>query len=41
MPIEHRVLNDIDIEVRMMEGTQVGIGRVTVQGNTKTNDHVI
>ena len=42
MPIEYRVQNDtIDIEVRMMEGTQFRIGRVTVQGNTKTNDHVI
>lgn len=42
MPIEQRVQNDtIDIEIRMMEGTQFRIGKVTVEGNTKTNDHVI
>ena len=41
MPIEYRVQNDtIDIEVRMMEGTQFRIGRVTVQV-TPRNDHVI
>ena len=41
-PIEKRVLGDtIDIEVRMMEGQQFRIGRVIVQGNTKTNDHVV
>ena len=42
MPIETRIENDtIDIEVRMMEGKQFRIGKVMVQGNTKTNDHVI
>ena len=42
MPIETRIENDtIDIEVRMMEGKQFRIGKVIVQGNTKTNDHVI
>ncbi|MEE2918830.1 MAG: POTRA domain-containing protein [Bacteroidota bacterium] len=41
-PIEKRVVGDtIDIEVRMMEGQQFRIGRVIVQGNTKTNDHVV
>ena len=41
-PIEKRVAGDtIDIEVRMMEGQQFRIGRVVVQGNTKTNDHVV
>ena len=41
-PIEKRVEGDtIDIEVRMMEGQQFRIGRVTVQGNSKTNDHVV
>ena len=41
-PIEKRVLGDtIDIEVRMMEGQQFRIGRVIVQGNSKTNDHVV
>ena len=42
MPIETRIENDtIDIEIRMMEGKQFRIGKVMVQGNTKTNDHVI
>ena len=42
MPIEQRVENDtIDIEVRMMEGQQFRIGKILVEGNTKTNDHVI
>lgn len=42
MPIETRIENDtIDIEVRMMEGKQFRIGNILVQGNTKTNDHVI
>ena len=41
-PIEKRVVGDtIDIEVRMMEGQQFRIGRVIVQGNSKTNDHVV
>ena len=42
IPIEKSVENDtIDIEIRMMEGQQFRIGRVSVQGNVKTNDHVI
>ncbi len=42
MPIEQRVENDtIDIEIRMMEGQQFRIGKILVEGNTKTNDHVI
>jgi outer membrane protein insertion porin family len=42
MPVEIRIENDtIDIEVRMFEGKQFRIGKVTVDGNTKTNDHVI
>ena len=41
-PIEKRVYGDtIDIEVRMMEGQQFRIGRVKIQGNSKTNDHVV
>lgn len=41
-PVETLVPEDsIDIEVRMMEGKQFRIGKVTVSGNTKTNDHVI
>jgi outer membrane protein insertion porin family len=41
-PIEVSIDGDsIDVEMRMMEGTQANINRVTVAGNTKTNDHVI
>ena len=41
IPVETRVENDsIDIEIRMMEGKQATIGKVTITGNTKTNDHV-
>lgn len=41
-PVEVRVENDsIDLEIRIFEGQQFRINRVTVAGNTKTNDHVI
>ncbi|MGZ3866074.1 MAG: BamA/OMP85 family outer membrane protein, partial [Bacteroidia bacterium] len=41
-PSEVNVENDsIDLEIRMYEGRQALINRVTVTGNTKTNDHVI
>ncbi|MFN8777049.1 MAG: outer membrane protein assembly factor [Flavobacteriales bacterium] len=41
-PVETLVQPDsIDIEIRVYEGNQFRIGRVTVTGNTKTNDHVI
>lgn len=41
-PVEVRVENDtIDIEMRMSEGDQATIKRVTVKGNTKTNDRII
>ena len=41
-PVEIAVENDsIDIEMRIQEGKQARINRVTVIGNTKTNDHVI
>ena len=41
-PIEVRVENDsIDMEIRMYEGDQATIGKVSVKGNTKTNDHVV
>jgi len=33
--------DSIDIELRMNEGAQAKINRINVQGNTKTNDHVI
>ena len=41
-PIEVNVSNDsIDLELRIYEGPQAEIARVSVSGNTKTNDHVI
>ncbi|MFM7729480.1 MAG: outer membrane protein assembly factor, partial [Flavobacteriales bacterium] len=41
-PVETLVEPDsIDIEVRMNEGKQFRIGRLSIAGNTKTNDHVI
>lgn len=41
-PVEIAVENDsIDIEVRISEGEQARIARVTVSGNTRTNDHVV
>lgn len=33
--------NKIDMEIRIYEGEQARINRVTVTGNTRTNDHVI
>ncbi len=41
-PVEVAVVGDsIDIEMRMTEGPQATINKVTVSGNTKTSDHVI
>ena len=41
-PVEVVVDGDsIDLEMRMYEGPQATINRITVQGNTKTNDHVV
>jgi len=33
--------NTIDIEVRLYEGEQARLNKISVQGNTKTQDHVI
>ncbi len=42
IPVEVQVNNDsIDIEIRIREGKQARINKVTVKGNTKTNDHVV
>ncbi len=42
IPVEVQVNNDsIDIEIRIREGKQARINKITVKGNTKTNDHVI
>lgn len=41
-PVETAVDGDsIDLEMRIYEGKQARINRVTVTGNTKTSDHVI
>ena len=41
-PVEVMVENDsIDLEIRIREGDQARIRKVTVQGNDRTNDHVI
>ena len=41
-PQEVNVHNDtIDLDIHLYEGKQATINRVTVMGNTKTNDHVI
>ena len=41
-PVEILVEHDsIDMEISIYEGKQATINKVTVKGNTKTNDHVI
>jgi outer membrane protein insertion porin family len=41
-PVEVKVENDsIDLEIRIYEGKQAVISKVTIAGNTKTNDNVI
>jgi len=41
-PVEVRVENDtIDLEMRIFEGKQATISRVSIKGNTRTNDHVV
>ncbi len=41
-PVEVNIENDsIDMEIRIHEGKQARINKVTVKGNTKTNDHVV
>lgn len=42
IPVEVNIENDsIDIEMRVYEGKQARIGKVTISGNTRTNDHVV
>jgi len=41
VPVETRVENDsIDLEIRMHEGKQATVNKVSIKGNTKTNDYV-
>ncbi len=40
--VETGVRNDsIDYEIRLREGKQATVNKITIKGNTKTNDHVI
>ena len=42
IPVEKSVSNDtIDIEIRIQEGRQATIRKVSISGNERTNDHVI
>lgn len=42
IPVETNVSNDtIDIEMRVYEGKQARIGKVSLSGNTVTNDYVV
>jgi outer membrane protein insertion porin family len=42
MPVEVSAENDsIDLEIRIHEGKQFTVNKVTVSGNDRTNDHVI
>ncbi|MCM1555734.1 MAG: BamA/TamA family outer membrane protein [Bacteroides sp.] len=42
VPVETQVYNDtVDIEIRISEGVQARFNEIRVQGNTRTNDHVI
>lgn len=41
-PVETVVPGDsVDVEIRMIEGSQFRIKNVSIEGNTRTNDHVI
>ncbi|WP_235802677.1 outer membrane protein assembly factor BamA [Vaginella massiliensis] len=42
IPIEKNIQNDtIDLEIKIHEGTQATINRVTISGNTEAHDHVL
>ncbi len=42
VPKEVNIVNDsIDVEIMIFEGPQAKINRVIIEGNTRTNDHVI
>lgn len=41
-PVETQIVGDsIDVEIRIREGRQATINKVTIVGNDRTNDHVI
>lgn len=42
MPVETRISNDsIDVEIRIYEDEPTKINKVTINGNDRTNDHVV
>ncbi|MBN2521039.1 MAG: outer membrane protein assembly factor BamA [Bacteroidales bacterium] len=41
IPVETVVDDSIDIEMRVYEGEQASINEVVINGNTKTNEHVV
>lgn len=42
MPVETRIKNDsIDVEIRIVEDEPTRIRKVTINGNERTNDHVV
>ncbi|MEY2963843.1 MAG: outer membrane protein assembly factor BamA [Bacteroidota bacterium] len=42
VPVEKNVHNDtIDVEIRIQEGRQATIRKVSISGNERTNDHVV
>ncbi|MDR2466136.1 MAG: outer membrane protein assembly factor BamA [Prevotellaceae bacterium] len=41
-PVEVNIVGDsIDVEIRIHEGEQARLNRITISGNTKTNEHVV
>ena len=41
-PVEMNIVGDsIDVEIRIHEGEQARLNRITISGNTKTNEHVV
>lgn len=41
-PVENNIENDsVDLEMRIYEGDQATVNRVSIAGNTKTNEHVV
>lgn len=41
-PVENHIENDsVDLEMRMYEGDQATVNRISIAGNTKTNEHVV
>ncbi|WP_313384951.1 outer membrane protein assembly factor BamA [Chishuiella sp.] len=42
IPVEKSVKNDtIDLEIKIFEGTQASLNKVTINGNTEAHDHIL